>query len=203
MDMTFFGIWWLWWMLGTFGLVGTVLLLWLAPAMLAQIVRVSLTFFITNRAGNIIAAAVIAFFIADTNRSIRDEHEYAAKTAQFQQDQKDRDNRIAQETRDDVWKDIAEATSNNSQIDNQVEDIHDALPPIPDGTANPFLVGTSSCKLRALAGQPGCGPEGTSGVPKAGTPAKPAANHRRFRLPGSVGRILGRDPKGTAGNKGA
>lgn len=190
------GISWLWWSLGTFGLVGTGLMLWFAPAMLAMVAKAVLSFFITNRYGNMLAVAIVVFFVADVNRSLRDEHDFAARTAAFEQEQQDRDTRIATETRDEVWKDIANQTAANTATDKEVKEFTDALPPVPHADDNPFRVGDDACKLRALAGQPGCGPQSIPRrVQKTGTVAPGVGDHRGNRLSRAFGRILGRDQK--------
>lgn len=187
---------WVWWLVGTFGVVGTGLMLWLAPAALVKIASVVLNFFITNRWGNMLGVGLIVFFVADVNRSLRDEQAYKEKTAAFEQEQKARDDRIAKETRDQVWTEIANATAANAATDKQVEDFTNALPPVPFADSNPFRVGNDACKLRALAGQPGCGPQSVPRrMQKAGAPAKPEGDHGGFGLPASLGRIFGGDHK--------
>lgn len=203
MNLELHGIWWLWWMLGTFGLVGTAILVWIAPTLFLQVARMILTFFITNRIGNIIAAAAIAFFVGDVNRSIYDRHEYAAKTAAFEQAQKERDAQIAEQTREEVTKQIAVSAASAAEIDNQVKEFNNAIPPTIGPAVNPFRVGDDSCKLRALAGQSGCGPESRQGVPKPRAPAAVVQHHKRNGLSRAFRRVIGRDQKGTDGNKGS
>jgi cytochrome c-type biogenesis protein CcmH/NrfF len=176
------GIWWLWWAIGTFGLVGTGLMLWLAPAFLVQIVTWLLKFFFTTRIGAAILAGSVAFFVADVNRSLRDEAEYKQRTALFEHAQKARDARIAQDTRDQVWKEIADQTAANTVTDNQVKDFHDALPPVEatDKCADVVRVGSNANRLLNIAG--GGSPQGRSkrlkGVPKARPRAASPANQR-------------------------
>lgn len=196
---TLLGISWLWWALGTFGMVGTGLLLWLAPGLLVQIATWMFKFFITTRLGNIILAAAIAFFVADVNRSLRDRHEFAAQTAAFEQAQKDRDTRIAQQTREEVWKEIANQTAANAATDNDVKEFHNALPPVPFANGvNPFRVGDAACRLRKVAGQTGCGPKRAQGVPQARSEGGGAgtADRPRFRLPRLITRGVGGAEKG-------
>jgi hypothetical protein len=198
MDLMLWGVWWVWWATGTFGLVTTAIIIWFAPTVALTVARVALTFLFTNRWGNMIAVAIVVFFVADVNRSIRDADEYQQKTAAFEQEQKDRDARIATETREAVTKEIAEQTAANTATDKQVEDFRNALPPPPVDAPNPYLVGNDACRLRALAGQSGCGPRSVvKGVPKARAPGKGGGNHRKLGLSGSVRHILGRDQKGS------
>lgn len=193
------GISWLWWAIGTFGTVGTALLLWLAPTVLVRIATWLFKFFVTTRLGNVIAAAALAFFVADVNRSLRDRSEFAAQTAAFQQAQKDRDKRIAAETRDEVWTEIANQTAANTATDQDVKEFHDALPPVPfTNGINPFRVGDAACRLRAIAGYSGCGPERSQGMPAARSKGAGAGtkNRLRIRLPRLITRGAGSPEKG-------
>ncbi|MET4187629.1 hypothetical protein ABIB86_000422 [Bradyrhizobium sp. JR1.7] len=162
------GISWIWYLVGTIGLGGTIVLLYLGPAVLTSIVPYLLRFFLGTRIGVGILAASITFMVADIHRSRSDAARWDAEKATFVQAQRDRDTRIATETREKVWTEIANATAENTVIDNEVKDFTDALPPTPAAAAvNPFLVGDASCKLRHIAGYAGCGPDRTQGVPKA------------------------------------
>lgn len=190
------GISWLWWALGTFGIVGTVLLLWLSPTVLLTIVKASLTFFITNRYGNMIAVAIVVFFVADVNRSMRDEHDFAARTAAFKQEQKDRDARIAQQTRDEVLAESANQIEANIKTDKEVKEFTDALPLVAHTDDNPFRIGDDACRLRHLAGQLGCEPASPKRMPETRPQTKGGGDRRRFRLPESIRRSLGGDRQG-------
>jgi len=190
------GIWWVWWALGGTGTVTLGLLAWLAPALLVEIGKAVLGFFITTRLGNVIAAAAIAFFVADTNRSIRDNDAFAVRTAQFEQAQQERDARIAQETRDEVLKQVAATAAASAQTDKEVKEFHDDLPPVPFAATNPFRVGADSCRLRHIVGQDGCGPESPPRVQKARHASKGAGDQSGHRLPGFVERFFGLDRQG-------
>ena len=163
-------------------------------ALALELIKAVLSFFLTSRVGNIMLAAGIAFTVADINRSIRDHREFAARTAAFEQAQRNRDKRIAQETRDQVWTEIANATAENTAIDQEVKEFHDALPPVPAATINPFLVGDASCRLRHIAGYAGCGPDRAQGMPKAGSKgAGPGTKHwTGYRLPRLITHGAGR-----------
>lgn len=198
----FTAISWGWWAVGTFGLVGTGLLLWFAPAVLVKVVTSLLSFFLTNRWGNMIAVGLIVFFVADVNRSMRDAEEFKEKTADFEQAQDDRDKRIAMETRASVTKEFEDQKAADAATDTKVKDFTDALPPVPFADSSPFRVGDDACKLRALAGQAGCGPKIIPRrVPKA--PAKPEApaDHGGFRLPGTLGGIFGRSEESSGSQR--
>lgn len=198
--MTILGISWLWWLLSTFGLGGTVIIVWFFPAVAVKIGATLLNFFLTNRWGNMLGVAIVVFIVADINRSLRDEHEFAARTAAFEQEQHARDERIAAETRITVQAEMAAQAKADTKTDTEVKDFTNALPPVPFADSNPFRVGPDACKLRALAGQPGCGPQSVPRrVQKVGAPAAPQPDHGGFGLPAALGRILGRDQKDTGG----
>jgi hypothetical protein len=193
------GIWWVWWTLGGAGTLTIALMAWLAPALLVQIVKSAIGFFIFTRIGNIIAAAAIAFLVGDVNRSIRDQNEFAARTASFEQAQQQRDAMIAEQTREQVTKEIAAAQAANAQTDKEVTEFDHAIPPVPYAQTNPFRVGADACRLRHIAGETQCGPASpTHGLPKARSATQGAADHPRHRLPGLVQRVLGHHRKGTA-----
>lgn len=193
------GISWVWWAIGGSGTLVIALLAWLAPALLVQILKAVLGFFVTTRLGNIIAAAIFAFMVGDMNRSIRDQNEFAARTANYEEAQQQRDARIAQETRDEVWKEIANATAANTQTDKEVTEFDHALPPVPYAQANPFRVGADACRLRHIAGEATCGPSiATHGLPQARSTAQGAGDHSRHGLSGLVGGFLGHHRKRAA-----
>lgn len=173
MDLMLFGVSWVWWAIGTVGLLGTILMLWLAPTVLLGLVKMLITFCFTTRIGAALLAASIAFFIADVNRSRRDEAEYAYRTAQFEQAQNDRDAKIAADTRAEVLTEIASQTAANTQTDTEVKEFHDALPTIAttDACNDVVRVGANAGRLRTLAGAPLSRPIRTQGVPKAGKKA--------------------------------
>jgi len=180
------GIWWLWWAIGTFGAVGTGLMLWLAPAALVQIATWLLKFFFTTRIGAAFLAGSVAFFVADVNRSLRDEADFKRITARtialFEQAQKLRDAGIAQQTRDAVLKEVADQAAADAKTDNQVKDFHDALPPVEaaDKCNDLIRVGSNAGRLLNIAG--GGPPQGRSkrlnGVPKARPRAASPADQR-------------------------
>lgn len=184
------GVSWVWYLVGTIGIGGTIALLYLGPAFLTAILPSLLRFFFGTRLGVGIMVGFAAFMVADIHRSREDAKRWEAEKAAFAQAQHDRDERIAKETRDKVWAEIADATAANTVIDNEVKEFHDALPPAAPAAAtiNPYLVGDSACRLRHIAGYAGCGPVRAQGVPKAGS--KRAGTGRidwsKFRLPGLI-----------------
>ncbi len=197
--MTLLGIQWIWWLLGTFGIGGVALLAYFAPAVALGVGQWLLKFVLTTPIGAALATAAVVWFVADTNRSIRDQHEFAARTAAYEQLQAQRDVTIRQETREDVLRESGEQALANAKTDQQVKEFKDALPPVPYANGvNPFRVGDASCRLRALAGQVGCGSERPKGVPQARPQGAGAGTgHRpRFRLPGFVTGSIGRAAKG-------
>lgn len=179
---TIFGVSWVWWLLGTLGIAGTVALAVLAPAVLSVVVQAVVRFvgyLLSTRWGCALLAAAVAFVVADINRSMRDAADFKAKTEAFEQAQRDRDERIARETREDVMKEVAAATAESAEIDKGVKEFKDALPPVPHTDVNVFRVGSDACRLRLIAGQAGCGPEkGTLRVPTPRGRPKADGDHR-------------------------
>lgn len=173
MSTLILGIWWLWWAIGSFGVVGCAILLWLAPTLLASMATRFLSFVLATPIGAALAAGAIAFFVADVNRSIIDQREFSAITAASQQAQKQREAQIAKETRDQVSAELSAQQADHAKLDQDVKEFKGALPPVPfvNGT-DPFRVGDASCRLRSLAGYAGCGSAGAQGVPKVGPKGK-------------------------------
>lgn len=169
MDIMLFGVSWLWWALGTFGLIGTGLMIWLAPTVLLGLLKWLLTFCFTTRIGAALLAASIAFFVADVNRSKRDEAEFSERTAQFEQAQADRDKQIENDTRDQVWIEIANQTALNKTTDTEVKEFHDVLPTIAttDACNDVIRVGANAGRLRVIAGSPVRRSIRPQGMPKA------------------------------------
>lgn len=186
--------WWklIWWAVGVFGIGGLIAICAIYPVVLAVVAR----FFrlvLSTRIGCAVVAAIVAALIADYVRHSIDDDRYAAEIAAFEKKQDERDKRIAVETRELVWKEIADATAQNAVTDKDVKDFTDALPPIPP-TGNVFRVGADACRLRKLAGQADCGPDGAQGVPKADT--KPASVRDRIRK-----RLSRTDSRGAGSNQ--
>lgn len=193
------GVSWVWYLVGTIGIGGAIALLYLGPAFLTALVPYLLRFFLGTRIGVGIMVGAIAFMAADIHRSRSDARHWEAEKAAFAQQQRDRDTRIAQETRDAVWTEIANATAENTVLDNEVKEFHDALPPAPPtATVNPFLVGDASCRLRHIAGYAGCGPDRAQGVPKARSKGAGTGHidWSRLGLPGLITRGTGGAAKG-------
>jgi hypothetical protein len=177
-----------WWVLGTFGLAGLVAFWFLAPTAaqltLQAVVRV-FKLLLSYRIGCALLAAIAAGLIVDHKRHAYDDQQFAARTAAFEDAQHQRDGRIAQETRDKVLADIANATSENAVIEKDVKEFSDALP-APAPTGNPFLVGADADRLCRIAGKTQCGPSGDQGMPKARRPGGRSGNHAKIRLPSLI-----------------
>jgi hypothetical protein len=179
--------WWklLWWAVGVFGIGGLIAICALYPVVLAVVAR----FFravLSTRIGCAVVAAIVAAVIADYWRHSVEDAKHAAEVAAFEAAQDARDKRIATETRELVWKEIANATAENAVTDKDVKDFTDALPKPPE-TGNPFRIGTDVCRLRSLYGQAGCRSDGAAGVSKTDTPAASVRDRIRRRLPGTGG----------------
>lgn len=156
MNIMLFGVSWLWWALGTFGLIGTGLMIWLAPTILIAFLKTAATFCFTTRIGAALLAASIAFFVADVNRSKRDEADFAVRTAQFEQAQADRDAKIKADTRTEVKNEIAAQAIKDLATDTQLKEFHYALPAVPATAACSDIVrvGNNADRLRIIAGTP-------------------------------------------------
>jgi hypothetical protein len=160
--------WWkaAWWAVGTFGIVGTIALIVLGsmyfPDLLRRIVAGFVrifTFVLSYRIGCAIVAAIVVGLAVDYWRHDKDDAEFAKRTALFEHAQKQRDERIRVETRDDVWKEIADATAENVVIDKDVKEFTDAPPPQPAPASNPYRIDpVSRVRLCHIAGQTECGP---------------------------------------------
>jgi hypothetical protein len=169
------------WMIGTLGVAGTIALFAFAPAVATGALNAVVRFFglvLSYRIGCAVVAAALAWFIADYVRHSIEDDKHAAEVAAFEKAQDERDARIKIETRELVWKEIADATAENAVTDKEVKDFTDALPKPPD-TGNVFRVGADVCRLRRLAGQAECGSDGAQGVPQTDT--KPASVKDRIR----------------------
>lgn len=200
------GISWVYWMLATFGVVGTGLMLWLAPAALVQGFAYAVKFFIGTRIGNIIITAICVFLIADINRSMIDAEKYEAKIAQMQEQQieagRQRDAKVTADTRAAVMAELARKRLSEAKLDSDVKEFTDALPAAPSSassTTPDFRVGDASCRLRALAGYAGCAPEGTvGGVPQARSKSSRSRvpDWAQYRLPSIISRGPRSSPEG-------
>lgn len=158
------------WVIGTLGIGGTIVAFILYPAIVTPILNGIGKLFawvFSYRLGCAIAAAIVAAFLAMYWQQSRDNADFAKRTAEFEAAQDARDKRIAAETREEVWTEIANQTALNTATDQEVKEFHDALPPIPH-TGNPFRVGAAAGKLRTIAGQVERGSRpSAAGVPKA------------------------------------
>lgn len=162
---TLLGVGWIWWLLGTIGIGGTVALAVFAPAvftMVAQAIARLVGYLLSTRWGCALLAAIVAVVVADVHRSMRDQAEWAERTAEFNRQQEERDRRIADQTRAEVEKEIAAAKVDDKVIDTAVKDVIGEfrhVEPVP-ALGNPFRVGDDACRLRAIVGQAGCEPQG-------------------------------------------
>lgn len=160
----------IYWIVGTLGVAGTIALFVFFPAVMGTIWKAIIRLFtlvLSYRIGCAIVAAIVVAFAVDYWRHSRDDAAYAAKTAAFEQAQRDRDKRIAQETKDEVWTDIANQTAVNKVTDQEVKEFEDAIPPSPP-TGNPFRIGADAGRLCRIAGGTVCGPRRSpQAMPKA------------------------------------
>jgi hypothetical protein len=187
-----------WWMVGLFGVAGSIALFAFFPAVATLIFNAVVRFFglvLSYRVGCALVAAILAALAADYWRHSTEDAKHAAEVAAFVKAQDERDKRIAVETRELVWKEIADATAENAVTDKDVKDFDDALPP-PPPTGNVFRVGPDACRMRHIYGQAECRPVGTKGVPKVDPGHEGVGDRPRHGLSGIVGRVRGNHQQG-------
>lgn len=196
--MSFEVIKWVYWAIGLFGVAGTIALLVFFPVIgrgLFALAVEMLHQLLATRFGCAVLAAVVVGLSVNYMRASLDEDQFQQRMAQFEQLQKDRDAKIAADTRAEVEKEQAELNRSAALTDVAVKDFTNGLqiaPPSPAG--NPFRVGDDACKLRHIAGLPPCGSERHQGVPGARKRASAAVRHARQRLSPADGGIAGPAP---------
>jgi hypothetical protein len=192
--------WWklAYWLIGTLGVAGTIALLVFFPAVFSIAFKAVVRFFslvLSYRVGCAVVAAIAAALIADYHRHSIDDADFAARSAAFEQAQVDRDERIRQETRENVWKEIANATAENAKTDENVKVFTDALP-TPSAAGNPFAISDADAiRLCHIAGQTECGPRRDKGVSKIRRASRRAAD-QKIRLPSLIRNGAWSDQKG-------
>lgn len=184
--MTIFGIGWLWWLLGTVGIGGAAALFFLAPAVFGVVVRAvvqAVSYLLSTRWGCALLAAMLAFAVADIHRSMKDAAIWEERVAEFNRQQEARDQRIAEETRAAVEKEVEAAKKDDAAIDTTVSKTIEEfkhVEPVP-ALGNPFRVGDDACRLREIVGQAGCESQGGNGrVPTPRRRPDGASNNRRL-----------------------
>jgi hypothetical protein len=176
------GISWIWYLIGILGVGGTIAFFVVDAAAATLFFRALIGWLWKTRIGWALVAGFFMFEIADIHRSRSDEAAFAERTSEFEQKQKDRDVKIAQDTRVTVLRELADAKQADTTTDTQVQEFHDDKPPVP-ALNNPFRVGTDADRLRRIAGAPVGGSGSAKGVSKAGKVSSSSGHHSRFRLP--------------------
>jgi hypothetical protein len=166
---------WIWYLIGAVGIGGTIALIVFLPAALPILQNVA-RFIFGTRLGFGLMFGIASFAIADTHRARLDQAEWNRKVASFEQQQKDRDTKIADDARQQVKSELAaeklaEAATNKAQ-----EQFNDTLKPLPPGDG-PCRVGDDADKLRVISGQSGSATDGR--VPQVGRPGVPAIHRKR------------------------
>lgn len=183
-----------WWAVATFGAVGTIALFVLGsmyfPGLLRKIVDGVvniLALVLSYRVGCALVAAISAGLIVDYWRHSKDDAEFAQRTALFEHAQKQRDERIKTETRDEVWQEIANATAENVVIDKDVKEFTDEKPqPLPT-VGDPYDIAPADrLRLCRIAGKTECGLKRPQRVQAPRRPA-PDPGHRKLPALGSRG----------------
>lgn len=189
---------WGYWLVATVGVAGTIALFVFAPAvgrgllaLGAEMVRQLLA----TRFGCAVLAAVVVGLSVNYMRATLDQEHFDARIAQFEELQKERDAKIAADTRAAVEKEHAEITRSAALTDVAVKDFTNGLPIAPPApAANPYLVGDDACKLRFIAGLPPCGPERHSRVSGARKRAAAAIHRAQQRLSPADSGVAGTTP---------
>lgn len=177
--MSMFFAQWIWWLVGAVGIGGTIALWFLAPVVAQPVLGGILRFLFQTRLGFGLMFAVGSFAFADTHRARLDQAEWNKKVAAFEQAQKDRDARIAEDTRAEVVAELAKEKLADAATQKAQEDFNANLKPLPPGD-NPCRVGDDADKLRVISGKPGG--EANGPVPAAGRDSSAAKHHSRKRL---------------------
>jgi uncharacterized membrane protein YraQ (UPF0718 family) len=162
----------LFWLVPTLGLAGTITLFVLYPLIARAIGSAILNFFawvFSYRLGCAIIAAVAVGFAVDYWRHDRDDKAYAERTAMFEHAQKVRDAKIAEETRQAVWIEIANETAANTATDNEVKEFTNELRPLPAADTT-CRVGPAAERLHVISGQIDRRSKGNRTVPAARRP---------------------------------
>lgn len=183
--MNFFGIG-LWeilvWLIPIIGIPGLIFLIMTYPGIMAMIGRAIAKFFewlLSSRIGCALLAAVVVGFAVDYWRHSKDDAEFAQRTALFEHAQTERDQRIKTETRDEVWQEIANATAENTVIDNATEKFTNEPPPPPAPASDPYRIDpVSRAELCDIAGETGCRPQRAQGVQASRRPGFHPADRR-------------------------
>lgn len=193
-----------WWVLGVGGIGGIVLLCLLYPVIMQAVLNVVgaiLREMLSTRLGCAVLAAIVVGLGVSHMRGKIDNDAFADRTAQFEQQQKQRDAAIAAETREQVTKELADLKKSEDATDTAVKDFTDAAPisppvisPLP--ATDPLLVGADACKLRIIAGLPACGSERRPGVSGARKRAARTFHHVKQQLPSIISRGPGSAPQG-------
>lgn len=162
--------WQAWYWIGGIGIAGAIAALcFYVPALLVPIVRF-LKLMMGTRIGCVVIAVIVTAIVVDYLRHAHDDKVFAAKTAAFEQAQKDRDARIAADTRTLVEREKAEQFIAEQDAKKDVEGFKASLPP-----NRLFRVGTDAARLRALAGLPPS--QRHRRVPKAPRKGRAAGHH--------------------------
>lgn len=159
----------LFWLLPTIGIAGIITLFLLFPMIARAVGAAIINFFslvFSYRLGCAIIAAIAVGFAVDYWRHSRDDAAEAKRTALFEHAQKVRDARIAEDTRQAVWIEIANETAANTATNTEVKEFTHDLRPLPAADTT-CRVGPAAPKLHIIAGQVDRRSKGNKGMPKA------------------------------------
>lgn len=123
-----FGVSWLWYLIGTVGIGGTIALAVLAPATLASAIPMLLRFFFGTRVGVGLLSGSLAFMAADIHRSTKDAAWWKSEKASMVEAARKRDTKIAEDTAEEVRKEMADLAVSETKTDAAVKEFADAPP---------------------------------------------------------------------------
>lgn len=166
------------WLLPAIGIPALITAAVLYPAIVLPILRSIANLFgwvLSYRAGCALIAAVAVGFAVDYWRHQHDDAVFAKRTAEFEQAQVERDDRIAKSTETLVRKQIADDWMAQQGGEKDVQDFESRLP-----ANDAFRVGADADKLRQIAGEAVSGP--SKSLPRSAGKGKDAAHSVGKRL---------------------
>jgi uncharacterized membrane protein YraQ (UPF0718 family) len=148
---------WVYWLIATVGIAGAIALWLLFPPIFTMVFTLIARLFalvLRSRIGCAVLAAIAAGLIINYHRAALDAAEWKRQMEAFRQEQEARDAKIASETREAVWKEIADATAANAETTTEVKNYETQLKPLAanDPTCR---VESDVDKLRAISGSAG------------------------------------------------
>jgi hypothetical protein len=178
------GVSWIWYLLGLLGVGGTIAFFVLDTAGATLFFKWLISFLWKTRIGWALVAGFLAFEIADIHRSKLDEAAFAARTAEFEQKQKERDAKIEADTRAAVLTELAQNKTDDTATDKDVKEFQNEHPaPATPAATDNCRIGPDVDQLRRISGTPIGRPGSAQAVSKAGKAGATTGHRGRFKLP--------------------